>query len=285
LIHLGFGIEFQQPAIMAEALAQAAVHDSWIGKYLLPAEEQAISNTSKQQPKSLVELLDEIHADKELSSAAYWSDGNKIRDGILARASDKMLSYAAQYTIPSSASLEEKTAEMINDASYFTACAQHPPSRIMFDFYYMHCVNASIFSSTFLAQDWLSNASKRRLLEWKGRIDLAMYASRRSPDLLLNEISNYKSTASSGKDAFERVRAMSDDGHVSKLVRAFAHGAVVCKTYETKSEFRIKQSHWEKLGDMVVDSVEVTGNEANWVRSAGFEEAWEKVPKRVESVL
>lgn len=30
MIHLGFGIEFQQPAIIAEALAQAAVHDNWI---------------------------------------------------------------------------------------------------------------------------------------------------------------------------------------------------------------------------------------------------------------
>lgn len=26
IIHLGFGVEFQQPAIIAEALAQAAVH-------------------------------------------------------------------------------------------------------------------------------------------------------------------------------------------------------------------------------------------------------------------
>ena len=34
MIHLGFGIEFNQPAIMAEALAQAAVHDNWIGTLL-----------------------------------------------------------------------------------------------------------------------------------------------------------------------------------------------------------------------------------------------------------
>jgi hypothetical protein len=283
LIHLGFGIEFQQPAMIAEALAQAAAHDSWIGKFLLPAEEAA-SNT-KRESKSLVELLDEIHADKDLSSAAKWSDSNKIRDGILARAGEKMLFYASQYTIPSSASLEEKTAEMINAASYFTACAQHPPNKIMFDFYYMHCVNASIFSSTFLAQDWLSDVSKRRLLEWKGRMDLVMYASRHSPNLLLGEISDYKTVSSSSRDAFTRVRAYPDDGHASKLVRAFAHGAVVCESFEEKKDFRIKREHWEKLGDMVVDSVEGTGEEANWVRSAGFEEAWDNVPKRTEAVL
>ena len=32
MIHLGFRVEFNQPEIIAEALAQVAVHDSWIGK-------------------------------------------------------------------------------------------------------------------------------------------------------------------------------------------------------------------------------------------------------------
>ena len=62
----------------------------------------------------------------------------------------------------------------------------------MFDFYYMHCVNSSIFFSAFLAAPWLSTANKARLLEWKGRNDLAMYASRHCPDLLLDEITDYK---------------------------------------------------------------------------------------------
>jgi len=264
-------------------LAQTAIHDSWIGKFLIPAEKAA-SNTSSNTSKSLVELLDAIHADKSLSTAAHWSDGNKIRDGILARDGDSMINYASQYTISHDQSLEKKTAEMINVASYFTACAQSPPHKVMFDFYYMHCVNASIFFSAFLRQEFLTDKDKRRLLEWKGRIDLAMYASRHSPDLLLNEIEDYKTTSeSANKDAFRRVIDLPDDGHASKLVRAFAHGAVVSKPYEQDERFRLKQRHFEKLGDMVVDSVEGTGEEANWVRSAGFEEAWKKIPLRKES--
>lgn len=281
MIHLGFGIEFQQPAIIAEALAQACCHDSWIGNFLLPAEERATNNRSK----SLVDLLDEIHADKELSSAAHWADGNKIRDGVLARAGDKMISYASSYTVSPSASLEEKTAEMINAASYFAACAQNPPHKVMFDFYYMHSANASIFFTAFNAQDWIADKDKRRLLAWKGRMDLAMYASRASPKLFLNEIADYKSTSSFGQNAFERVKALDDDGHAPKLIRAFAHGAIVSNPYEAKDEFRLKPRHWEKMGDMVIDSVEKTGDEANWIRSAGFKEAWEKVPKRTEAQL
>jgi hypothetical protein len=196
-----------------------------------------------------------------------------------------MIQIASQYTVPTSASLAEKIAEMINAASYFTACAQKPPHRVKFDFYYMHCANASIFFSAFNAQDWIADKDKRRLLEWKGRLDLAMYASRLAPELLLNEISDYNSVSAGTGDAFKRVRAIPDDGHAAKLVRAFAHGAVVCKPYEAKGEFKIKQSHWEKMGDMVVDSVEGIGEEANWIRSAGFEEAWEKIPKRLEAQL
>ena len=67
LIHLGFGVEFQQPAIVAEALAQAAVHDNWIGPFLHGAEEAA---ASIDESKGLVQLLNEIRADKKLSTAA-----------------------------------------------------------------------------------------------------------------------------------------------------------------------------------------------------------------------
>ena len=40
IIHVGFGVEFEQPAIVAEALAQAAVHDTWISKFLVPCEKE-----------------------------------------------------------------------------------------------------------------------------------------------------------------------------------------------------------------------------------------------------
>lgn len=96
IIHLGFGVEFHQPAIIAEALAQACIHDTWTGDYLLAAEKAAAESPDTPS-KSMKEILDLIHADKKLSTAAYWEDGNKIRDGILKRAKEEMLSYAIQW--------------------------------------------------------------------------------------------------------------------------------------------------------------------------------------------
>jgi hypothetical protein len=111
LIHLGFGIEFEQPAIIAEGLAQAAAHSNWIAPIYLESEKMAQANGNPD--KSLVSLVKEIQADKELVAAPHFEDSNKIRDGILVRAPNNMLKIASQYVVRED-QLEEKTAEMIN---------------------------------------------------------------------------------------------------------------------------------------------------------------------------
>jgi len=262
-----------------------------MGSFFHGAEEAASKLKEKQQKsKTLVKLLDEIQADSALSTAPQWSDGNKIRDGILARQPEKMIHYASQYFILPTDDLEEKVAEMTNACVYFTGGAQRPSKVVKYDFYYMHCVNSSIFFSAFMKQEWLSRENKVRILEWKGRNDLAMYASRRSPKILLDEIVNYepKEPVSGGPEKdwealFKRVKDFDDDGHAAKLLRALAHGKQICKKYEGGEEYRIKGDMWEKLGHMAIDSVQADG--AHWVRSAGFDEAWEDVPDRPKAAL
>ena len=84
-----------------------------------------------------------------------------------------------------------------------------------------------------------------------------MYASRRSPKPLLDEVTYYrpKTTPSSGdidawEQLFERVKLRKEDGHASKLLRALAHGAEICKPYESNEHFRIKHDMWLQLGNM-----------------------------------
>lgn len=224
------------------------------------------------------EILDEIRANKKLSTAAEWSDSNKVRDGIIARASDEMLKYTSQWIVTPE-NLEQKTAEMINSCIYYTAAAQHPPKQVKIDFYFMHCVNSSIFWPTFNAQSWLSTANKVRLLQLKGYLDLAMYASRRSPPLLIDEITDYvpvKPKEADWKGVFGRLFNFKDDGHAVKLARAVRNGELVSQAWEEKAEggggLTVKGDMWEKVGNMVVDSVEDSG--VHWARSVGFEEAW-----------
>ncbi|KAL2010604.1 hypothetical protein VTN00DRAFT_6411 [Thermoascus crustaceus] len=279
IIHLGFGIEFNQPAIVAQALAQAAVHDNWIEKFLIPAEKAA-GGIGKRGTKTILQLLDEMRADKKLVESVQWSDGNKISEGVLLRAPDEMIKYASQYTV-SADQVEEKMAEMINAVVYYTIAAQRPPKEIKFDFFYMHSVNSSIFFPALLSLPSLSTRAKLRLMEWKGRVDLAMYVSRGSPNLLLEEITNYQPSRDWKAIFDSSIRHSRDDGHVSKMVRAVANGERVCKPFEAGGKergFIIQGDMWLKIGNMIIDSVSGPGD--LWIRSTGFDEAWSKFEDR-----
>jgi hypothetical protein len=283
IIHLGFGVEFEQPAIIVEALAQAAVHSGWVDDFLLGAEKQAKDATTPS--KSMVQLLAECRANDTIKSSPHYDDANKLRDGIFVRAKEEMTTVASQWRV-SPPELRKKTAEMINNAAFFAGAAQMPPKAVKFDFFYMHCVNCSIFFNAFLRQDWLRDAHKCRLLEWKGRMDVALYVSRGSPELREKEIKDYipKREGNGWSEIVGRVDALEDDGHAPKLVRALAHGEAFCQEFETQKELRgdfpVQGDMWLKLGHMAIDSVEGKNPDSKWVRNCGFPKAWEGVQER-----
>ena len=288
LIHLGYGVEFEQPAIVAEALAQAAVHDVWVAKFFKPLADQLPA--AEGPPPPLVRLLEEARSDKQLVDSVRESDGNKVRDGILARAPDAMLRVARQWHVHprTQAGVDRATAEMINASAWFAGAAQRPPKTVKFDFFYMHCVNAGIFFSTFARQDWMSVDDKIRMLEMKARLDLALYVSRGCPELKKEEIEDYreKVPGETWEGVARRVGGYEDDGHASKLVRALGNGAKACEPYEGDvgdDVLPIRGDMWRKLANMAIDSVEAGG--PRWVRNAGFDSAWAEVPERERSRL
>ena len=134
IIHTGFGIETRQPAIVAEGLAMAAVSSGYMDRFFPPVEK--FRQERKDEPtRSVVNLLDIIHDDAELRAAPHWDDDNKLRDGVIARAGDKMISIASQFRVEPG-ELERKTAEMTNAAVYYTAGAQRETHERKYDFYY-----------------------------------------------------------------------------------------------------------------------------------------------------
>lgn len=283
LIHLGFGVEFRQPAIIAEALALAAVDRDTLSPLFFEAEKQA-SKFPERATKTFVQLIDQIQATESLRSATE-EDSTRLFAGVEKEAKT-MIDILAQYRIPSADLISERTAEMTNTTAYFTGAAQRPPKAVKIDFYYMHSLNASIFFPAFMRQRWLSEKNKIRLLEWKIRNDAVIYASRGCAKLLLDEIKEYqpKKQSSGWEDIIERVNNLpGDDGHAAKLIRALAHGEQISKPYETKENFRIKGDMWLKLGHMSIDSVESAA--PMFVRAAGLTSSWEEVEDRHTSHL
>lgn len=284
LIHLGFGIEFRQPAIIAEALAQAAVHPPRDAKYLLFVEKKAATSLPSSS-KTLLQLISEIRADKFLSAEVVYEEAQNF--GIIDRNPDAIAKYGAQWTV-NPGELERKTAEMTDTALFFTIAAQNPAKQIRFDFFYLHSVTSSIFFPVFNAQPWLAEAAKRRLLFFKGAMDLTIFASLGAPVLRPEEITSYipawenDPAKTNWPGVLERICAREDDGHSIKFGRAIAAAEQLVNSPSEGGGFRgeFKDGMWLAAANMVADSIEAPAPASKWARGVGFPEAWEQFEDR-----
>ncbi|ETS80297.1 hypothetical protein PFICI_07826 [Pestalotiopsis fici W106-1] len=286
LIQLMYGVEWDQPAIVAMALAQACVHSDQFHDFMMEAETRAHESATTPMPR-IGELLRDAAADRDLVASPRLDDGNKVRDGVLARARDSAMRLAARVRVMPE-ELEERTAEMYNAAIYIASAAALHHNKNgggekdpKYEFFLMHHVNVNPIFITLNRQDWIPMPLKVRLLEWKIRMDLIQYTARGSPDLDLDRIRAYVPTASNPGPAaalLPRMHAFVDDGHAIKLFRAIGIGREVSKPYEHKEWMIIKGDLWDQIAHMVVDSVEAPG--PTWVRNAGFDEAWQDVRDR-----
>ncbi|KAI0123057.1 HypA protein [Xylariales sp. AK1849] len=279
LIQLMYGVEWQQPAIVAMAMAQACVHGDALRKFLLAAEDRAKSAPTPM-PR-IARWLEEAASDEKLRNSSRFEDGNKIQDGVFARAWDQALQYAGQVNVKPE-ELDERTAEMYNTAIYEASCAAVHPGKVpKYDFFLMHHVNSSPIFITINKHDWIPTEDKVRMLEWKIRLDLLQHVARGSPKLSVNKIASYVPKDNNPGPAVEllpRMHKLDEDGHAIKLFRAIGIGKEVSKPYESKDWMKVKGDLWNQIAYMVVDSLEAPG--PTWVRSAGFDEAWKDIHDR-----
>jgi hypothetical protein len=118
-IHLGFGLEFKQPAIVAEALAQACVHEGWALDFFLAAEKAG--DSLKQAAGGnvpLLQLYDEtqkVIEDMGPVAANYEYHNNCVKYGIVHVAAQRLLPVLSSWVVNRD-TLTEKTAEMMDAA-------------------------------------------------------------------------------------------------------------------------------------------------------------------------
>ncbi|KAH8597597.1 hypothetical protein B0O99DRAFT_660544 [Bisporella sp. PMI_857] len=250
IIHLGFAVEFDQPSIIAESLAQAASHDpGQIDEFFQRSELLARSGSVK--PKPLIELYAEFQVKPE--------------------------------------DLERGTAEMMSCAA-FTAAAQKPGKAFKIDFFYLHIVTCSIAVDVLLRQTWIKIEDKVRLLEWKGRLDLVWYAANGSAELRIQDLLEYEPTLSSGMDwraLYKVANNVTDDGHVVKYIRSLKNAQDVARPFEQgegASYFPVKGDLYLKIAQICYDSTaKVIDEDPNtlskkWVWGAGYDMAWGNIP-------
>ena len=285
VIHLGFGIEFEQPCIIAEALAQAAAHDdTHIGTLFEACEAQAGMAYPSRNPKSLVQLLKEVRDNDTIRNAPHWEDRYyRMRDGVIGRACTEMAFIASQFVVKPE-NLQRRTAEMISMCAYMAGAAQRPGRKRKIDFYYMHSVTSSIFFSVIVNQEWIKMEDRVRMVEWKGRLDLAFYAYSGSPELYPDAITEYHddfSAAMDWKELYAAVNKEHDDGHVVKFIRALKNGQEAARPFEAgefSDSFPVKGDMWLKIARMALGTTKDCPTDLKFVMGTGFDMWWKIRP-------
>ncbi|KAF9769437.1 hypothetical protein IL306_013154 [Fusarium sp. DS 682] len=281
LIHLGLGIEFQQPAIIAEALAQAACHeDGHISKLLLGSEALAESQDFAERPKPLVMLLSDVKRNSTIYDAPQWEDRwDRMRKGVMDQASGELAVIAAEFRIRPE-ELQRCTAEMISTSAYMAGASQRPGRKSKIDFFLMHGVTSSMFFSIFNNQEWIKLEDRIRLVEWKGRLDLAFYAFCHCPDLYRDSITNYHDDYTKDMNwdqLYAAVNKEHDDGHVAKVIRALHNGENAARDVEDADfagNLPVNGDMWVKIARMALGSTHGMPPDLKWIMGTGFDQAW-----------
>ncbi|KZZ89241.1 hypothetical protein AAP_04388 [Ascosphaera apis ARSEF 7405] len=275
-IHLGFGLEFHQPAIVAQGLAEAATHSAGdLTQYLFLSEKEGNARKEKNEESALlVDLQARIRQNRKIREAITYQDAEKL-SALIEKAGQDVIAITSQFHVKHD-QIDEKMAELMNATVYFNGTSQRKDKPVKFDFYYMHCLNSNIFLPTFLSLPFLTEQSKVRLIEWKARVDLALYASRHPLEPLPDVVTNYPTNKSWQQAAHATITHPGEDGHASKLVRMLGLGEKVCKGYEGKEGFLVQGDMWLRLANMCADSIYPPGPmQGRWIFGYGFDEAWD----------
>ncbi|KAF1952597.1 hypothetical protein CC80DRAFT_596415 [Byssothecium circinans] len=310
MIHLGCGLEFNQPSIVAEALAGACVHANWPKDFLLPTESYVRSK--KDAPiKPLLQILEELRKDPVITNGVKATDPfNKIPDGFLKRVTAKdLVLYLSQVQVkPEPEDLQRKLGDMMFTNTYVMGAAQQPGKLEAMDFVLLHTVTLAVFYPAILALDWISDANKARLLEAKARVDIVMYAGCGSPQLFPERVLNYipRQPNDNWPELFQRSIVYRDEGHLAKVVRALYSLEQLDERYVP--ELPIRKQDFIKITHMALDSAEraiapngnlmpeqvvkdvaggvgfggemVTDNLKRFVFYGGLDQAWRYVPDK-----
>ncbi|KAF2009071.1 hypothetical protein BU24DRAFT_90151 [Aaosphaeria arxii CBS 175.79] len=264
ILHLGFALEFQQPLLVAEALSSACIHDTWPLDILLPTERYLQQHRHQPCTPSYIPILTHLRNNPQILTATTASDPpNRVTDALLPRAGHLLPSILSHWHVdPTPDSLATHLHATLHSTILISGAAQHPRKKPSIEFFMMHSANLSALFPTFVVGlEWLDDAHKARLLNWKGWMDLVIYAANGCPELFVERVKGYvgKGEGNGGgwEEVLRRARRYPDDGHSAKFVRAvLCAKEVVGSTEGVEVDGGLGEGDFLKIARMAMDSVE-----------------------------
>lgn len=134
-MHIGLGIEFKQMPILAEGLAEAAVHhDTYYTQYIAACASEA--QKALENPQSLIACFEESLLDPKITTCSsydycrqyqppseefpegrWFVTREPYRDGVVGLVKNELARITAKWRVSPDDDLERATAELINVSS------------------------------------------------------------------------------------------------------------------------------------------------------------------------
>ena len=319
MMHVGLGLEFDQPSIVAEGIAEAVVHDEpWYTQYHELCRTVAAS-TSAENRLSLIDAYKACTEDATITTCMDWSlaaqftapdeswhklyqqlmqaglkppEEEPWRDRAWGRAGKNLATISGRYMVHPDEDLDHAAAEVINTSIYVVCAAMLPPHEFRIDFFLLHVGNCSYWLQSFLQRSSISRAQKARMIEDTGRILTFMAAGVGMPVLYPEVLEAHVMKTNQGKGTdwdgiFEKVCRHADDGHMIKFIRALAHGEKASKPYEGQKDFPMRQEMFLKAANAVLDNSSSTPmlflRHFDLIRGVGMPQAWAEVPLQIKT--
>lgn len=127
-IHLGFGIEFEVAGVVAEGLAECAVHADEYAEYL-GAVEEAVARDEKERKEGreekggesvgLMQLYEEIRGNESLMGATGYAERLGAGRTVMRKAMGHVVDVARRYVVKEG-EVEERIREAVNVNGVFS---------------------------------------------------------------------------------------------------------------------------------------------------------------------
>jgi len=279
LIHIGYSLDFEIDATLAEGLAMMAVTSTMMAPFVVKpagAVDKVASKVAAQlsmskstAPKTVIEILKAIKEDHELDGLTTYSAANKTMEIVNhSKVATKIQHYLSGWDIEeTSQGIDAKTKELYKACVLAVGGTGLRNGKVKQDFFLMHALTSVLFVHKLVHT--LPPAYAVSCLKSHLGAALAYYISRGRPAIDVDALVNYK-----GKQPLDTTnpwlsilkRAVDiDEVHVTKVVRSCALGDLLFGAEESYSRLCLNTAQI---------ALDLAGG---WeFEGVGWDEAWEK---------
>ncbi|KAK9764679.1 hypothetical protein K7432_007626 [Basidiobolus ranarum] len=238
IIHLGFGLEFNQPLLVSEALAYASTIPSPFTSVYGLLQGASAPN---QKDVSLLELIQEVHEDTEFDVPILGNPVEGLGSLVEARGS-RLIEFANRWKLQDN-NCSIKIAELF-EAAVLLYAGTGSGRRI--DFFIAHGLSSARGVNNVLP--YLSKTSRIALLRSHWLAMLSLYVTSGRPKLVASSVTEYQSNISSWDECIDK-GINSPDEHVPKMIRTL---------YMAHCDFGKNRTEYFKAAQMTIDIVKKT---------------------------